>query len=123
MDKSRITFYEMELADGSKVKLALAYSLLFQLRKLKPKVYEEYNEVAMNGTKDELKHIDLIYAAYLCANIENVDECMSKEKFINLLPEEHYTIPVMTAALLYGKAKKKTDSEKPFKEEAQKKKR
>lgn len=105
MDKA--TFLEMEMNDGTSVQLTLTYGRLYQLRQKAKDIYETYNKIAMDGMEDELQCIDYLYAAYLCANIEKLDSCLSKEEFLGKMPLNHMQVFIMVNKLKLGDFKKK----------------
>lgn len=87
MDKKALnTTYDFELADGSVVKLTLAFYALYQLKGKNKSLYERYNKAMANQAKenyDELETITLLYAAYMCANLTN-EKALSEEEFMML---------------------------------------
>lgn len=108
--EDRATLYSMEMNDGTKIQMTLAFGRLYRLRQKRPEAYGKYNEIAMNGMKDELDFVFYLYAAYLCANIDDLDQCMGEEEFLEKLPENHVEIVVMANRLKVGNLKKKQDS-------------
>ena len=106
MMEDKATFLEMELSDGTKIQMSLTFGRLFKLRQRKPEIYEKYNNLAMNGMKDELEFIDYLYAAYLCANIEDMEGCMGYEEFLDKIPANHMEVLVMANRLKMGGMKK-----------------
>ena len=103
----KATFLEMELTNGTKVKLTLTYGILYQLRQKKPEFYEKYNKIAMDGMKDEFDFITYLYAAYLCANIDRLDTCMTEEEFIRMAPPSHMEVFILVNKLKVGDYEKK----------------
>lgn len=87
--KKKNTIVEMEMADGSTVKLTLAYRYLIQLSGINPKVYKEYNAVFSKtaSQREEIDNVTMLYAAYLCAQIQEgtVEDAMSWDDFIDTL--------------------------------------
>ena len=88
MDKKLLynTTYDYELADGSVVPLTLTFIALLQLKKKNKSLYERYNKAMLNMAKekyDELDNLVLLYAAYVCANLDKED-ILSEEEFIYL---------------------------------------
>lgn len=79
------TTCELELIDGTVVKLTLAFYALYQLKSKKKSVYDRYNKIMVNGPQEELENVTVLYTAYLCANIANVEECMSEIEFMQML--------------------------------------
>lgn len=108
--EDRATLYDMKLNDGTEVQMTLAFGRLYKLRQRRPEAYGKYNEIAMNGMKDELDFVSYLYAAYLCANIDNLAQCMGEEEFLEKLPENHVEVVLMANRLKVGNMKKKQDS-------------
>lgn len=107
--KDRATFLKMEMNDGSKVEMTLAFGRLHKLRQNNPEAYKKYNNLAMNGMKDELDFVTYLHAGYLCANIDKLEECMSEEEFIEKAPANHMYIIAMVQRLKVGDMEKKRD--------------
>lgn len=105
MDKA--TLLEMEMNDGTSVQLTLTYGRLYRLRQKAKDVYETYNKIAMDGMEDELQCVDYLYAAYLCANIDDLDSCMSIEEFMGKMPLNHMQVFILVNKLKLGEFKKK----------------
>lgn len=82
MTKLRLaTTVDHELFDGSTVKCTLA---MYQLKRLASKNKELYNltmKVMGKGTEDIFESVRVLYAAYLCANMDS-DELMSEDDFM-----------------------------------------
>lgn len=94
-----------ELANGEKVELKLSFARLYKLRAKNQKLYEQYNDVVMNGAKDTFDFLRIIYTAYVCEKIENIEACMSFEEFINAAPFDMNTLPSNAMKLLASKKK------------------
>lgn len=81
------TVVEMEMADGSVVRLTLAYRFLLKLSSVNRRAYDEYNAVynKKEGKREEIDNIRILYAAYLCAAIQDgtEDSAMSWDSFID----------------------------------------
>ena len=86
MDKKVLnTTYDFPLADGTTVKLTLAFYKLYQLRSRNKAMYDRYNKIMANqasGKVDELETCTLLYVAYLCAN--EGDDLLKEEDFYML---------------------------------------
>lgn len=82
MDKAKNTFYEFQFEDGDKCQMTLAFYLLYQFKVKNKSLYERYNKVIANGVKDEFDMLTVAYTAYLCANIDDLDNCMSETDFM-----------------------------------------
>lgn len=79
------TVIETEMNDGSVLKMTLNFKSLYLLRDKNKKIYNEYMRIA-NGPKDEMEVAIMLYAAYLCANLEDYDNCIKLEDFLENLP-------------------------------------
>ena len=77
---------EFELNDGEKIKLIINFGLLYQLRTKRKEIYEAYSKTILFGSKDLFDFIQILYVAYLCANINEIDSCMSLETFNEKMP-------------------------------------
>jgi hypothetical protein len=82
MAELKNTFYEFEFEDGDKCNLTLAFYALYQLKAKNKSVYERYNKVMTKGAEEELDMLIVLYAAYLCANISDIENCMSETEFM-----------------------------------------
>lgn len=80
MDKS--TFVEFELKDQT-VELTLNFYRLNQLKSKHKNEYKRYFELTKGaGVQNDLEAVELIYVAYLCANMEKMPDVMSYEEFL-----------------------------------------
>lgn len=70
-----------KLSDGQEVELELTLDKLYQLKEKRNEDYLRINNILLNGVTDIFEQIIIIYTAYLCANIEKLDTCMSYEEF------------------------------------------
>lgn len=57
---------EITLLNGQCFEAKLTYRNLYILQTNRPKDYEEYNRICMNGTTTEMDYLRLLYTAYLC---------------------------------------------------------
>lgn len=76
------TCIDYKFEDGDNCKLTLAFYQLYMLKGKNKLVYDEYNRIMTKGVSEELDMIHVLYTAYLCANIENIDTCMNKTEFM-----------------------------------------
>ena len=83
---------KMELENGKEVELALNFASLYKIRGLKKDVYDRYNKVIMKGTEDTFDTVTVLYTAYLCANVDNLDECMGEMEFMENLHTIHQNL-------------------------------
>ena len=93
------------LANGETVGLKLSFARLYRLRAALPQLYEKYNKVMMDGAKDTFDFLMIIYTAYVCEKIEKIDECMSFEEFIELVPLDMNSLPSTAMNMLAAKKK------------------
>ena len=80
------TYQELELIDGTKVKLTLNFARLLRIKNRDPKFYDDLMRILQY--KDFVVIFDTIrvlYAGYLCAKGEN-DEVLTEEQFMDLVP-------------------------------------
>lgn len=82
MAEMKNTYCDFPFEDGGSVKMTLAYYFLYQLKNVNKAVYDRYNKIMTNGIKEEIEMITVLYAAYLCANITDSQNCMSEEEFM-----------------------------------------
>lgn len=82
MAEMKNTYHEFPFEDGDSVKMTLAYYFLYQLKNVNKGVYDRYNQIMTKGVKEEIEMITVLYAAYLCANITDAQNCMSEEAFM-----------------------------------------
>lgn len=88
MDKPLNTKYVYEFQDGTTAEMTLAFYALYMLRGKNRTLYERYN-AAMNrmgdqkkGGYDELDTLTILYTAYLCANMDDLNNVISEEEFL-----------------------------------------
>lgn len=79
---------EMVMDDGQTLQFTLRMAELFKLEDARPDIYTQVSK-GMNGMNKDLPHavVDVLYGAYLCANFDDLDSCMNKDAFIEILPE------------------------------------
>ena len=79
------TTYDYEFVDGTTAKLTLAFYYLYKLRSTHKKLYERYNKIMLETSKnesyDEINQLLILYTAYVCANMDD-ENLMSEEDFI-----------------------------------------
>lgn len=74
------TYIDYKFEDGDSVKMTLTFYAVYLLKNKNKKIYDEYNKIMAGGVKEEIDLIVILYAAYLCANLDA--ECMPFEEFI-----------------------------------------
>ncbi|MDD6145918.1 MAG: hypothetical protein PUB43_02605 [Oscillospiraceae bacterium] len=87
MEKPINTKKIFEFEDGSTCELTLAFYSLYMLKGQRPEIYKRYNRTMANMAEktyeyDELDSLVILYTAYLCANIGDLDNAMSEEEFL-----------------------------------------
>jgi hypothetical protein len=89
MDAKKLnTMLEYEFCDGTTANLTLAFYLLYQLKAKNRALYDKYNKIMTGGLKDEFDMITILYAAYVCANL-NEAEIMTEEEFMMKCGSDH----------------------------------
>ena len=101
------TIRKMKMQDGTELPFSLSYKRLYKLRQLKPAEFEKYNTVVMKGAKSEFDNIDILYAAYLCASIDDLKSAMPYADFLDILPINHMEVNNLAIALQMGNMGKK----------------
>ena len=96
---------EFELNDGEKIKLVINFALLYQLRIKRKNVYDAYSNTIIMGSKDLFDFVQILYTAYLCANINDIDNCMDYEKFVTRMPSDVIYVTQMAGELTQPKKK------------------
>ena len=80
MEKSSIVDFEMK---NGTVQLTLNFYRLYQLKTKHKKEYNRYFEITKGGgVQSDLDAVEIIYVAYLCANMEKMPDVMSFEEFL-----------------------------------------
>lgn len=105
-DKKISTVYDFELDDGAVVQLTLKYFALYQLRAKNKAAYDKYNKIMMKGPQEELENITILYTAYLCANLDKIDECMTEMEFMQRVPDDREYLGNVLTSLINSKKKK-----------------
>ena len=106
------TYVDFELEDGTTVKLTLQFYRLYMLKNTNKKaVYDRYNKINAEGFKEELDMVDVLYTAYLCANVKEIDTGMTREEFLMNMPVDREYIGDTYNMLV--NPKKNKASEKP----------
>ena len=82
MEKTALTGrYEFEFFDGSTCQMTLAFILLKKLSCKNKDLYKRCQKVMTNGPEDEFDMLAVLYAAYVCANMDDVN-LMTEDAFI-----------------------------------------
>lgn len=101
----KTTNMEFELNDGEKINLVINFSLLYQLRSKNKSIYDKYSKTILVGSEDLFDFIQIIYVAYLCANIDSLENCMSFDTFIEKMPNDVRKIAEVAGELTQPKKK------------------
>lgn len=99
------TYEKIVLTNGQEIKLTLNFARLLKVKNENKEIYERYNNVILNGTKDIFDMIDVIYTAYLCANVDNKDKILSYDRITELLPHSTNLLANKINALTTSKKK------------------
>lgn len=103
------TMTELEMADGSTVKLTLAYRWLMKLSAFNRRAYDDYNAIwnKKKSEREEIDNVRAIYAAYLCAQLqeETQDQAMSWDEFLDNITIDREALGYALMELLAPKRK------------------
>lgn len=99
------TTVDFELYDGTTVKCTLAmYRLKMLASKNKP-LYESAMKVLGKGTEDVFESIRVLYAAYVCANMDSAD-LLTEDEFVMMCGSDYAGINMTVNALINPKKRK-----------------
>ena len=90
-NKALCTGYEFEFIDGEKCWIALSFIRLKRLASKNKPLYERYQKIMVQGTKTEFDILTVLYAAYVCANIDK-DDILTEDEFIERCGDDHVVI-------------------------------
>ena len=68
--------------DNGTVQLTLNFYRLNQLKTKHKDEYKRYFELQKAGTHSDLDAVEMLYIAYLCANMEKMPDVMSYEEWL-----------------------------------------
>ncbi len=106
------TILEYELKNKQKIKLTLTFGKLLQLKNKDNRTYQECMKVlSQDSIEDIFGYVIILYTSYLCANIDNVKECITYQEFIKQI--EYDNILIKTTQKLI-EIKQKDGFRKPF---------
>jgi hypothetical protein len=104
MDKKKLnTVYDFELEDGTVVTMTLRFYSLYQLKSKNKSVYDRYNKIMTKGPTEELENVTILYTAYLCANVEHIEDCISEIEFLQRMPTDREYISTILGGLINPK--------------------
>lgn len=113
MDTNKLmmaTTVEHEFFDGSTVKCTLAMYRLKQLASKDKKLYDTTMKVLGKGTEDVFESIRVLYAAYICANMNNaVEPLLTEDEFVMMCGSDYAGINQTVSALINPKKRKVSD--------------
>lgn len=109
------TISEYEFCDGTKTAVTLTIYRLLQLKSKNKPLYDLTSRVLSKGTEDIEEMVKVLYAAYLCANMDNYDSVMSLDDFTILCGSDIGGIGAMVNQLI--NPKKAAGFQKPISEE------
>ena len=99
MDKTALsTGYTFEFEDGSTCQMSLSFIRLKRLAGKNKALYERHQKVMVNGGKDELDTLTVLYAAYVCANIDS-DDLMTEDEFLEKCGSDRVAVNTALEAL------------------------
>ena len=88
------------LLDGTEIEMELTLESLQQLKEKRKEDYQKVNSILLNGVRDIFEQITILYTAYLCANIDDIDVCMSYEEFQKKINKKAGHLTITTNMLL-----------------------
>jgi len=88
------------LLDGTEVEMELTLESLYQLKDKRNEDYQRINSILLNGVRDIFEQITILYTAYLCANIDNIDTCMNYEEFKKKINKKAGHLTITTNMIL-----------------------
>lgn len=98
---------EIEMSDGTKLKLTITWGLLIKLRALNKQLYSQFSHVVMAGAADDvLKMLDIVYCGYLCQYIEDngtLADALTQDEFIAVTPADVNAVTMAAMALISPK--------------------
>lgn len=98
---------EIEMSDGTKLKLTITWGLLIKLRALNKQLYSQFSHVVMAGAADDvLKMLDIVYCGYLCQYIDDngtLVDALTQDEFISVAPADVNAVTMAAMALISPK--------------------
>lgn len=98
---------EIEMSDGTKLKLTITWGLLIKLRALNKQLYSQFSHVVMAGAADDvLKMLDIVYCGYLCQYIEDngtLGDSLTQDEFIAVAPADVNAVTMAAMSLISPK--------------------
>lgn len=98
---------EIEMSDGTKLKLTISWGLLIKLRALNKQLYSKFSGVVMAGAADDvLKMLDIVYCGYICQYIEDnntLADALTQDEFIAVAPADVEAVAMAAMELISPK--------------------
>lgn len=98
---------EIEMSDGTKLKLTISWGLLIKLRALNKQLYSKFSGVVMAGAADDvLKMLDIVYCGYICQYIEDngtLADVLTQDEFIAVAPADVEEVTMAAMELISPK--------------------
>lgn len=105
MEKPLNTKYLYTFEDGTTAEMTLTFYALYMLKGKNRDLYEKYNQAInrmgdqKNHGYDELDTIEILYAAYVCANLADYENVMSMEEFMQKCGSDRIAVARAVKAL------------------------
>ncbi len=99
------TFLDFDLVDGRKIKLTLNLKRLLLLKGKHRDTYNEVNRIITKGADDIFDMVKVIYTAYLCALDTTIEEPMSYDTFLDVIPQDIGELTTVVGELISPKKK------------------
>jgi hypothetical protein len=97
--------HTFEFYDGTTCEMTLAFILLKKLASKNKKAYDACQKVMTNGPKDEFDMLDVLYAGYLCANMD-ADNILTEDEFIEMCGCDRFAVSDAFNAMTNPKKRK-----------------
>lgn len=98
---------EIEMSDGTKLKLTISWGLLIKLRALNKQLYSKFSGVVMAGAADDvLKMLDIVYCGYICQYIEDnntLADALTQDEFTAVAPADVEAVTMAAMELISPK--------------------
>lgn len=88
MDKPMNSRYVYTFEDGTTTEMTLSFYGLYMLKSKNKNLYDRHNRIMAHMGKqkddsyDELDSVLALYTAYVCANLNDIENVMTEEEFI-----------------------------------------
>ena len=110
MDKNALaTRYKFEFYDGTTCEMTLTFVSLIKLKGKNKPLYDRYNKIMSKGGEDEFDTLTVLYAAYVCANIDS-DKLLTEDEFIEKCGCDRWALNDALTTLTNPKKRKASDS-------------